>query len=161
MIAKFLRRMVVMSFGFIVAVSAGAVLLPLMALVDPQLRDGGLNAAVAFAFALVENPDYLDHGYPLSDAFEFFQMTLIAVCVAPLAIVALIGEAAGQRSWIWHAAGCGVIAAAAPWIARMAYGSPRAHGATQLELRVAALFFLTGALTGWLYWLIAVRGRKA
>ena len=79
--------------------------------------------------------------------------------MAPLALAALIGEIAGARSWSWYVGVTGFLAAASPWIARATRGLAQAHRPSPLEMRIAALFFLTGALTGWIYWLIARPGR--
>ena len=162
MIANLLRRMVVMSFGFIVAASVGALFLPLAALFDPVVREVGLDALASGFFAAFD--DEMRQGDPAVGVaalgFVFWSI-LIAVCALPLAVSALIGEIAGVRSWIWYVAASGFLAAASPWIARATHGLARGRHASPLELRIAALFFLTGAVTGWVYWLIARRGRGA
>lgn len=156
-----MRRSVTMAFGFLLAAGAGAAFLPIAALLDPAVREVGAEAVLTGVFALVEGAEWgVDPTSGLVAFADLFFAATVAVCVAPLAVVALTGEAAGQRGWLWHAAGCGVLAAAAPWIARVAQASPRAHAATPLELRVAALFFLTGVLSGTIYWLIAARGAR-
>lgn len=158
MTERLLRRSVTMAFGFLVAAGAGAAFLPVAALTDPALREVGAEAALGGVFAFVASArSGIDPTSGLVAFVEFFWAATIAVCVAPLAIVALIGEVAGQRGWLLHAAGCGFLAAAAPWIARVASASTRAYAATPLELRIAALFFLVGVLTGTVYWLIAAR----
>ncbi len=156
MIANLLRRTVVMSFGFVVAASVGALFLPLAALFDPVVREVGLDAAASGFFAALD--DAMQDGDPAVGVavlgFVFWSI-LIAVCALPLAVSALIGEIAGVRSWVWYVAASGFLAAASPWIARATRGLAQAHRASPLELRIAALFFLTGAVTGWIYWLIA------
>ncbi len=158
MISSFLRRAAVMSSGFLVASCAGALFLPLAALFDTALRELGFDAAAASFLALfravveVGDPDmgFAALGY-------IFSAVLIAVCVLPLALAALIGEAAGARGWLWYAGASGFLAAASPWIARGVAGLSSAHPARPLELRIAALFFLTGAVTGLVYWSIAAQ----
>ena len=157
MIANLLRRTVIVSFGFIVAAGAGALFLPLAALFDPLVREVGFNAAASGLFAALD-----DEGDPRAGFAALglvFWAILIAVCALPLAMAALIGEIAGARNWIWYVGLSGFLAAASPWIARATRGLAQAHRASPLELRVATLFFLTGALTGWIYWLIARPGR--
>jgi hypothetical protein len=157
-IGGFLRRALLMTSGFLIAVSVGALFLPFAALFDPAIRELGLEAVAAGFFQVFNaamagaTPDF---GLPA--LFCFFSVALLAVCVAPLALVALIGEAAGAKSWVWYAAASGLLAAASPWIARGAAGLSDAHRVNPLELRFVALFFLTGALTGFVYWLIAAR----
>jgi len=159
---SFLRRAVVMVFGFVLAAGAGAALLPIAALIDPAIRELSFEAALGFLFDLFQQGEgAIDPGVDLVSFADLFRTLVVAVCVAPLAAVALLGEIAGQRSWLWHAAGCGFLAAAAPWIARVAHHSPRAHAASPLELRIAALLFLVGVATGTVYWLIAARRPRA
>jgi hypothetical protein len=69
----------------------------------------------------------------------------------------LIGEIAGARSLVWYSGVSAALAGASPWIARAAMGLDRAREASPLELRIALLFFLTGAVAGAIYWLIAAR----
>jgi hypothetical protein len=150
-----LRRLLLVSVGFVVAAGAGMIFLPLAALTDATIRDAGLTAVFA---ALLDAAD----GYDPEDALAAIGFVLwamgVAVCAAPLAIVALVGEAAGARAYAWYAGGSAVLAAAAPWILRAARGSTRAGEMNAAEGRLALLFFLTGALTGTIYWLIAARG---
>ena len=132
-----------MSFGFIVAASAGALFLPLAALFDPIVREVGFDTAASGLFAALD-----DEGDPTAGfaalGFVFWSI-LIAVCALPLAVAALIGEIAGARKWVWYVGVSGFLAAASPWIARATRGLAQAHRASPLELRIAALFFLTGA----------------
>lgn len=150
-----LRRLLLVSVGFVVAAGAGMIFLPLAALTDATIRDAGLTAVFA---ALLDAAD----GYDPEDALAAIGFVLwamgVAVCAAPLAIVALIGEAAGARALAWYSGGSAILAAAAPWILRAARGSARAGEMNAAEGRLALLFFLTGALTGAIYWLIAGRG---
>ena len=146
-----------MSFGFIVAASAGALFLPLAALFDPIVREVGFDTAASGLFAALDDAGDPTAGFAAL-GFVFWSI-LIAVCALPLAVAALIGEIAGARKWVWYVGVSGFLAAASPWIARATRGLAQAHRASPLELRIAALFFLTGAMTGWIYWLIARPGR--
>jgi hypothetical protein len=156
-----LRRVIVMSFGFVIAAGAGMVFLPIAALVDMTTREAGSAAALAELFAaMIDRFDEYGPDAAAAVGFAFWAMG-VAVCAAPLAVVALIGEAAGTRAYTWYAGGCALLGAAAPWILRAARGSARAAEATAAEGRFALLFFLAGALTGSIYWLIAARGERA
>jgi len=156
-----IRRFFVVVFAFALAVSAGAIFLPIAALVDPATREAGLEATFAGVFAMID-------AAMSNDAPETAVMALgslisaifFATCVAPLAVAALIGEAAGVRAWTWYAGASATLAAASPWIARAARGLERMRHASPLEGRVALLFFLTGTVTGTLYWLVAARGNE-
>lgn len=158
MIAKLLRRILVMIFAFLVAASAGALFLPLAALFDPLVREVGFEAAASGFFAVLDQA--AREGDPASGVAALgavFWVILIAVCVAPLAFAALLGELAAIRNWAWYVGVSGFLAAASPWIARATRGLARSAHASPLEIRIALLFFLTGASTGAIYWLIAVR----
>jgi hypothetical protein len=151
-----MRRIVVMVFGFVLAVGAGAIFLIVSALLDPATREAGFAAATSGLFAFVEE-DVGAGGWsvPLATFGFIIWSMIIATCVAPLAVAALIGELAGARSLLWYAGASATLAGASPWIARAAMGLDRARDASPLELRIALLFFLTGALAGTIYWLIA------
>ncbi len=154
-----MRRLMVVLFGFLVAVSAGMLFLPFAALFDPDVRDAGFATVFSSFFAMID--EALNDRAPQMAASAFFYVlraVLIATCVAPLAVAALIGEVAGVRAWAWYAGASGFLAAAAPWIARAAQGSPRVGQMTELEGRIALLFFLTGVFSGSIYWLITRRG---
>jgi len=157
-----LRRLIVMSFGFAVASGVGAIFLVVSALFDPATMEAGFSATMAGIFAIID--EALRTGAP-EDAIAAFGFVIwavvIATCVAPLAIAALVGEAAGVRSLVWYSGVSGVLAGASPWIARAAKGLERAQSVTPLESRIALLFFLTGTVTGAIYWLIAAPPRRA
>ena len=151
-----IRQILVMAFGFVLAVGVGAIFLLVSALLDPATRQAGFEAALSGAFAYIEE-DMRAGG--LSDPVAKFGLIIwaiiMATCVAPLAVAALIGEIAGARSLLWYSGVTAIFAGASPWIARAAKGLDRAGDANPLELRIALLFFLTGALSGAIYWLIA------
>lgn len=151
-----LRRLVVMSFGYVIAAGVGAIFLVISAFFDPATREAGLASVVAGLFAIMG--EALNDGDP-EQAFAALSFVIwaivIATCAAPLAIAALVGEAAGAHSLVWYSGVSGLLAGASPWIARAAKGLERAHQVNEAESRLALLFFLTGALTGAIYWLIA------
>jgi len=151
-----MRRIVVMAFGFVLAVGVGAIFLIVSALFDSATREAGFGAAMSGIFAVIED-DASAGGLenPLATFGFIVWAIIIATCAAPLAVAALIGEIAGARSLLWYSGVSATLAGASPWIARAAKGLERAREASPLEIRIALLFFLTGALTGAIYWLIA------
>jgi hypothetical protein len=151
-----MRRIVVMAFGFVLAVGAGAIFLIVSALFDSATREAGFAAAMSGIFALIEE-DASAGGLedPLTTFGFIVWAIIIATCAAPLAVAALIGEIAGARSLLWYSGVSATLAGASPWIARAAKGLDRAREASPLEIRIALSFFFTGALTGAIYWLIA------
>jgi len=160
LIGGLLRRILVMGFGFVLAASCGALFLPIAALADATVREAGFEAAIGSLFAMLDETARGDPAAGLAALGLVFWAILVAVCVAPLAFAALVGEIAGARSWSWYVGASGLLAAASPWIARGARGQPSGHPPTPMEVRVLGLFFLTGALTGLLYWLVSVRGER-
>jgi hypothetical protein len=151
-----LRRLVVMSFGYVIAAGVGALFLFFSALFDPATREAGFVAVMTGLFAaLDEAATDGDPAQAVSALWFVVWAVVVATCAAPLAVAALIGEAAGARSLVWYSGVSGLLAGASPWIARAARGLDRAQSVTDAEGRLALLFFLTGALTGAIYWLIA------
>jgi hypothetical protein len=151
-----LRRLVTLTFGFVIAAGVGAVFLFVSALFDPATREAGFVTVMAGLFAALDEAAVDGDPSQAFSALGFIVWAVvIATCAAPLAVAALIGEAAGARSLVWYSGVSGLLAGASPWIARAARGLERAQSVTDAEGRVALLFFLTGALTGAIYWLIA------
>lgn len=79
------------------------------------------------------------------------------VCLPP-AIVGLSGAMLRARGILWYGAGCGILTAALPWLARGAV-RPGAPGFVAAEARLTLVLFVAGASSGLVYWLIA--GRRA
>lgn len=157
-----LRRIVVMIFGYLIAAGIGAIFLLLSAIADPATRELGLTSVMAGLFAAFD--EALADGDPsqaMSAVGFVVWAVVVATCAAPLAVVALVGEAAGARSLVWYSGASGLLAGASPWIVRAARGLDRAQAMTDAEGRLALLFFLTGALTGAIYWLIAAPAPNA
>ncbi len=156
-----LRGAMISLFGLTVAVAVALIVLPVACLLDPVTRQAGA-AFTHFAFFSLA-----DFGFVQSPAFvaaevaRFLWFSVIAVCVIPLAITVLIGAAARAHSLIWYAGGTGFMAALAPWVARAGLGSARAVDASPAKLRFALVFFLTGAASGFVYWLLAGRAAGA
>lgn len=151
-----LARIALMTFGFATAAGAGAIFLVVASFFDPMTREAGFSATMAGVFVILD--ESVLGGEP-ARAFAAFTSVIwaimIATCVAPLAVAALVGEIAQVRSLVWYSGVPAVLAGASPWIARAARGLAPASETNPVESRIALLFFLAGALTGALYWLIA------
>ncbi|MGO9673256.1 MAG: hypothetical protein ACLPSF_03645 [Methylocella sp.] len=156
-----LRGAILSLFGLTVAIAAALVVLPIACLVDPATRQAGA-AFAHFAFFSLANPDLAESpAFAAAELARFLWTVVVAVCVIPLAMTVLIGAAARAHSLIWYAGGTGFIAALAPWVARAAFGSAKAVSASPAELRFAFVFFLTGAVSGFVFWLLAGREARA
>src|SRR5262245_59884806 len=157
---SWLRRLIGVIFAIGVSIGAGLLFLPLVAAVDPVTRSSGfafmqLAIAEIFDSAVGEGSD----NSSLTELTSFMWMAVATVCVAPLVTVALIGEVARVRAFAWYSGATGIGAAAAPWLIRAALRLPRAGNISYAELRFALIFFLTGVISGSVYWLLA--GRSA
>ncbi|KAA2232156.1 hypothetical protein F0L46_25065 [Salinarimonas soli] len=143
--------------GIAFAVPAGAVVLVLGALAEPAARELLLSGGLAFLDALFTEAS--QGGAPEllagSVAYGVWALTMTIV-VAPPAFTALIGEVVGTRSFIWYGGACGLTTALLPWLMR---SRGTLAGLAGAEGRLTALLFLSGAVAGLVYWLIA--GRSA
>jgi hypothetical protein len=155
----FLRRVLIVGVGLLCAATLAFILLPVAIIVDPQIGGGKPDWLVAGIVAGI-----LQMGDPerLTASFLFVWTAMMTVCALPLVITGLTGEVARVRSWLWYAAGTGLVSAALPPAIRMGLGSSalrrETDAATQvLEHRLLLLVFLTGVVSGTLYWLIAGR----
>jgi len=157
---SWLRRLIGVIFAIGVSIGAGLLFLPLVAAVDPVTRSSGF-ALMQLAIAAILDTAVLegDDNSGLTELTSFMWMAVATVCVAPLVAVALIGEAARVRAFAWYSGATGMGAALAPWLIRAALRLPRAANYSFAELRFALIFFLTGAISGSVYWFLA--GRSA
>lgn len=154
-----MRRFLVIAFALFVAIGAALAALPVLAAFDPATRRASALFMHYLAYALSQSavdPAAVDAAAGLA---RFAWTAAVSVCVVPLVVVALVGEAAGIRSALWHIGATGLLAAAAPWIARAAFGS-RVAAASPQELHFALVFFVTGATAGAVYWLLAGRSGR-
>ena len=154
---RVLGRALLLVAGLVIAIPAGALALTIGIAHEPAARE--LIGALGFASlgAILE-------GVPFDEAPEMVAGTLalglwtlaMSLVVLPPTLVALIGEIAGTRSFAWYGGAAGLLTAAIPWLVR---GSPTDTISPTLaaEGRLTALLFLTGAVAGLTYWLLAGR----
>lgn len=148
---RFLVRLAVVAFALGAAITAGFIFLVVASFGEPAMHE--LIAGLGFAsfFALFDA--IMSEGAPdvaaLAICAALWTMALM-VLVLPPAVAAAAGEIGGWRSFVWYGGASGLISAAMPWAA----GAGRAG---EGELRITLLLFLTGSLSGLVYWLIAGR----
>ncbi len=158
---RLLGRVLLFLFGLLLAVPAGLFALAVGVAVEPAARE--LIAALGVAgfedFMLDLWDDGMADSMP-SGVFIRLWALSAALLILPPALVALIGEIAGTRSFVWYGLGCGALTAALPWLGR---GSERFTESNVLgaEGRITALLFVTGAVAGLTYWLVARRSAGA
>jgi hypothetical protein len=164
-----LRRFTLVSIGLILAVAAGFMFLLIAGLAQPASRKvleglGWLFLAAARSDAMQGDPP----GSYLVLAARIMWWAMLAIVVAPIIITALIGEAAKLRSFLWNVGAPAIMTAAIPWLARGARSAGSAairEAATRSaetqadQVRIVLLLFLSGAVSGFIYW--AVSGREA
>jgi hypothetical protein len=158
--AALIARIIIIIAGLAVAIAAGLVFLPIAALVDPTIRAAGAAYSAFGIFALVASSFSWADPEPVGAALLLTLWTVtMMICVAPIVIVSLIGEVARTGSVLFYVMATGFVAAGLPWIAHIHHaGAPET--ANPVEGRLALLFFLTGACSGFVYWLIAGRGAE-
>ncbi|MBB4019161.1 hypothetical protein GGR16_004208 [Chelatococcus caeni] len=148
---RFLARLAVVAFALGAAITAGFIFMVIAGLGEPAMHE--LIAGLGFAgfFALFDA--IMSEGAPdaaaLAIGAALWTMALM-VLVLPPVVAAVVGEIGGWRSFVWYGGASGAISAAVPWAA----GAGRAG---EGELRITLLLFLTGTLSGLVYWLIAGR----
>ncbi|MBV8764462.1 MAG: hypothetical protein JOZ66_06065 [Hyphomicrobiales bacterium] len=165
----FVRRLILVPTGLILAVTAGFLFLLIGGLAEPAGRK--VLEGIGWIFLAAVRADAM-RGEPAASyvalATKIIWGATLAITVAPVLITGLIGEMARFRSFIWYVTAPAALTAAIPWLVRglKAAGSAsirdaamRSAAAQADEARLALLLFLSGALSGFIYW--AVAGRDA
>jgi hypothetical protein len=158
---RLIGRLLLLVVALAIAIPFGTIALAIGVAVEPAARE--LAGALGFAtlWSIVAD---LAAGEPPDERavalFTAFSAAVFALLVAPPALVAIIGEVLGWRAFLWYALATGAVTAALPWAGRARGGLSRiSEAALQAEARITFILFVTGAVTGWVYWLIA--GRSA
>ncbi len=156
---RFLGRALLFGFGLLLAISAGLITLGVGIVVEPAARE--LVAALGIASVETFLSDLWQDRIPTFETGELLLKVWVistTLLILPPTLVALIGEIAGLRSFVWYGFGTGALTAALPWLGRAGerWSDSAALGT---EGRITTLLFLTGAAAGLTYWLIA--GRSA
>ncbi len=165
----FVRRLILVPTGLILAITAGFIFLLIGGLAEPAGRK--VLEGIGWIFLLAVRADAM-RGEPAASyvalATKIIWGATLAIVVAPALLTALIGEVGRLRSFLWYVLAPAILTAAIPWLARGARAAGSAairdaatrSAATQTdEARLALLLFLSGALSGFIYW--AVAGRDA
>jgi hypothetical protein len=158
---RLIGRLFLLVLALIIAIPFGTITLAVGVAVEPAARElaGALGFATLWSIlgdlAAGEAPD--ERAIAL---FTVFYTAVFAILVAPPALIAVVGEVLGWRAFLWYAVGTGTATAALPWAGRVRGGLSRlSEAALQAEGRITLVLFVTGAVTGCVYWLIA--GRSA
>jgi hypothetical protein len=150
-----MRRLMVIVVGLAFAVTAGFLFLFVAGMMVPEARDLAFDLTrlsifvTAASMAQSGAPDQVMGQF----AFGLWLLTT-AILVGPPVVAAIVGELGGWRSFAWYGGASGLIAAA---IAFLGHSSARLPNAA--ENKIMLLLFVTGAVSGLVYWAIA--GRSA
>ena len=148
---RLVGRLFLIPFALLLAISASTLFLALAAILDPGVGIFAAKVIWTGLWTLAQSLDALDEAGTLpGDAFAGFQNVAASLILAPPTFVALVGEVAGWRAFLWYSCATGAITAALPWLARAA-----SRPATGEELHITAALFLAGAAAGAVYWLLA------
>ncbi|MGL4438949.1 MAG: hypothetical protein ACRCUE_06725 [Bosea sp. (in: a-proteobacteria)] len=148
------RLLLIIPLGLIIAFGAGGFFLMLATVISPALAQmvfGAFNAFADTVFGLAfegEDPSEL----AVAASWQGFKL-MSAILIAPVLITAVASELFRVRSGLVQMVLCGTLASALP---AAIIGLKRLPTGT--ETQVLAAFFLTGVVTGAVYWLIAGRG---
>jgi hypothetical protein len=148
-----MRRFVLVLVGLAFAIAAGFLFLLVGGLAVPETRE--LAADLTLFSLFLTAVDVAQSGAPdqaMGAVAVGLWLLTTAILVAPPLVAAVIGELAGWRSFVWYGASAGVLAAALAFL-----GHPLGARINPAETRVMLLLFLTGALSGLVYWAIAGR----
>ncbi len=154
---RFLGRLILLILGLIFAIPAGALTLALGIFSEPAAQQ--LVALIGTAVFDLLFAEAMQNGDPDVVIAEFalgFAFVSLVLLVVPITFVAISGEVTGTRSVIFYGLVTGLITAAIPWLMR---GGFVETPALEAEWRITALLFVTGAVAGFVYWLIT--GRSA
>lgn len=148
------RLLLIIPIGLIVAFGAGGFFLMLATAISPALAQmvfGALNAFAETVFGLAfdgEDPSEL----AVAASWQGFKL-VASILIVPVLITAIASELFRIGSGLAQMVLSGVLASALP---AGIIGLRRLPTGTETE--VLAAFFLTGVVTGAIYWLIAGRG---
>ncbi|MXQ13416.1 hypothetical protein [Microvirga makkahensis] len=148
-----IRWLLLVPFALLIAIGMSSVFFFIASMVDPLMATlTGETLFVGF-WNLVDAVFSSDDPGPIvAEAMLTVGRIMFTLLVLPPLVIAVTGEALKMRSLFWYALATGVLTAAVPWILRGA-----ARVANPAELHVSAILGLTGAVAGFVYWVIAGR----
>ena len=150
-----MRRFVIVVIGLAVAIAAGFVFLLVAGTMLSETRDLALDLTRLSIFLTAAS--MAQSGAPdqaVGQVAYGLWLLISAIIMVPPVAAALIGDIAGWRGFAWYGGAAGLMAAAIGFA-----GHPTARAASAAENKIILLLFVTGAVSGLVYW--AVAGRSA
>lgn len=148
-----MRRLVVTLVALCLAIAAGTLFMAIAGLAVPATRDLAIDLSLTQLLLTLagmsqgDSPDLIWSVVALT-----FWFTTLAILVLPAVVTAISGEIFGTGSVVFYSGGSAAVATAIAWLGRTA-GARAGPGEPKLLL----LVFLTGAVSGLVYWLLAGR----
>lgn len=150
-----MRQVFLALVGLVLAITAGALFMAVAGLVVPATRELAADISLGpillslMGMANGDSPDRVWSVVALT-----FWILAVAILVVPPVVTAVAGAFGGWRSSTFYGAATGLVAAAIAFL-----GHPAGERPDGAETKVLLLVFLTGAVSGLVYW--AVAGRSA
>ena len=148
-----MRRLFVIVIALVLAIAAGALFLAVGGLVVPAAREFAADLGVGpllYTVLGIAHGDAPDRVWAV--VATTFWILATAILVLPPLLTAVIGQAAGLRSFVWYGGVSGLLAAGIAWM-----GHPAGVRPDETETKLFLLLFLTGAVAGLVYWALAGR----
>lgn len=148
-----IRWLLLIPFALLIAIGASSFFFMVATIVDPVMAvltgDTLFVGFWSFVDAVFSSED---PGPIVADALLAVGRIVFTLLVFPPLLIAVLSEVLRIRSLVWYAGATCVLTAAVPWILRGA-----ARVANPAELHVSLVLGLTGAVAGFVYWVIAGR----
>jgi hypothetical protein len=150
-----MRRLFILLVGLVLAITAGTLFMAVAGLVVPATRELAADISLGplllslMGMAHGDSPDRVWSMVALT-----FWVLAVAILVVPTLVTAVVGEFGRWRSFAYYGAVTGALATAIAFL-----GHPAGERPDGAEIKVMLLVFLTGAVSGLVYW--AVAGRSA
>ena len=150
-----MRRLVVTLVALCLAIAAGTLFMAVAGLAAAATRDIAIDLGLTQLMLLLagmaqgDGPDAVWSVVALA-----FWLTTVAVLVLPAVVTAVGGELFGTGSFVFYSGGSALIATAIAWLGHAGQSSPRGGSG---EPKLLLLVFLTGAVSGLVYWALAGR----
>jgi hypothetical protein len=143
-------RLVRIIMALAAAVTAAMLFVIPAGLGEPTLRDLAARLALSVLDAMVgESLATGDVGGSVAALAGLYTLA-VGMLAGPPVAVAVVGDACGWRSYVWYSGATAALTAAVQWLGR----SPSRLG-SEAEYRLTLLLFLTGAVSGFVYWALA------
>jgi hypothetical protein len=156
-----MSRFLIVIVALFVAIAAALVFLPIAALIDPIARSAGADLTIATLLAMLDGElsDRATAGHTLMTILQMIRSVTAIICVLPIVVIGLIGEIAGVASWVWYCVATGFVSAVFPFLLRAKTSGQQTLSPilSPVEGRFALILFLTGVVSGFIYWLLAGR----